>query len=79
MSEIKPSRFSYNFLIEFFYNFELCDHTSYYPLLFRLIETDAANIEKFSGISKSFLKNISNEGIIWSFFPPNHSNSWRRC
>jgi len=34
MSEIKPSRFSYNFLIEFFYNFELCDHTSYYPLLY---------------------------------------------
>ena len=23
---IIPSRFSYNFLIKFFYNFELCDH-----------------------------------------------------
>ena len=29
MSEIiiVPSRFSYNFLIRFFYNFELCDHS----------------------------------------------------
>ena len=38
MSEIIiiPSRFSYNFLIKFFYNFELCDHFCYYPLLFSI-------------------------------------------
>ena len=40
MSEIIiiPSRFSYNFLIKFFYNFELCDHFCYY----RCIEMDAS-------------------------------------
>ena len=39
MSEIKiiPSCFSYNFLIKFFYNFELCDHSCYNPLLFSII------------------------------------------
>ena len=40
MSEIKiiPSRFSYYFLIKFFYNFELCDHFCYNPFCFRLVE-----------------------------------------
>ena len=36
MSEIIKMlpRFSCNFLINFFYNFELCDHSCYYLLLF---------------------------------------------
>ena len=48
MSEIKiPSRFSYNFLIKFFYNYELCNHSCYYPFCFRLVEMDAAKINYF--------------------------------
>ena len=48
MSEIKiPSRFSYDFLIKFVYNFERSDHSCYYRFCFRLVEMDAAKINYF--------------------------------